>query len=179
VESTIPASILSNSQKTEGLRSRSTSNQWERVQSIVMDNQKLSSQSSSQPRLINTGEWRLPFCCSWGRTVVHHGQSIGQHIAEANAKALKRAASKSGQLVNSVVQDATYAVITFTSRQSAIAARQCLTDGSGLDMWREVEDIPIPPLADAAPFNGWSGRGLCRPVTLTLSDNQKMIRRNM
>jgi hypothetical protein len=64
-------------------------------------------------------------------------------------------------------------------RQSAIAARQCLTDGSGLDRWREVEDIPIPPLADAAPFNGWSGRGLCRPVTLTLSDNQKMIRRNM
>ena len=82
-------------------------------------------------------------------------------------------------MVKSVVDNSTYAVVTFTSRQAAIAARQCQADGSGSDRWIEVEDIPIPPLADAAPFNCWTGRGICRPVTFTIKDDQKMLRKCM
>lgn len=40
----------------------------------------------------------------------------------------------------------TYAVVTFTSRQAAIAARQSLADGGGVNTWKQVDDIPISPL---------------------------------
>lgn len=52
-----------------------------------------------------------------------------------------------GKRVGNVVGQHTYAVVTFTSRQAAIAARQCMVDGSGLGRWEEVEDLPVPPLA--------------------------------
>ncbi len=41
----------------------------------------------------------------------------------------------------SVLEHPTYAVITFTSRQAAVAARQCLVDGSGIDRWVEIEEV--------------------------------------
>ena len=59
----------------------------------------------------------------------------------------------------------TYAVVTFTSRQAAIAARQSLADGGATNTWKQVDDIPIPPLADAPPRNLLFFRGCCRPVT--------------
>lgn len=45
-----------------------------------------------------------------------------------------------------------YAVVTFTSRHAAIIARQCLADGGPTNSWRQVDDIPIHPLADAPPM---------------------------
>lgn len=48
---------------------------------------------------------------------------------------------KKGNIVSSVVDYHTYAVVTFTSRQAAIAARQCMADGSGLGRWEELEEV--------------------------------------
>lgn len=78
-----------------------------------------------------------------------------------------------------ITRHESYAVVTFTSRQAAIAARQCLSDGSGLDGWREVDRIPIPPLADAVPWNIFDCRGCCRPVTLTLPSQERRWRFKM
>jgi hypothetical protein len=71
----------------------------------------------------------------------------------------------------------TYAVVTFTSRQAAIAARQSLADGGATNTWKQVDDIPIPPLADAPPRNLLFFRGCCRPVTLTINYKEKKLRR--
>jgi hypothetical protein len=64
-----------------------------------------------------------------------------------------------------------YAVLTFTSRQAAAAARQSLSS-SGIDL----NDIPIPPLADASAFRLFPFRFFCRPVTVTINPIQKAFR---
>ena len=46
-----------------------------------------------------------------------------------------------------------YAAVTFSSRHSAIVARQCLADGKATNNWEPVDDIPIYPLADAPPLS--------------------------
>jgi hypothetical protein len=48
--------------------------------------------------------------------------------------------------VISILDHPSYAVVTFTSRQAAIAARQCLADGKGVDRWMNVDGIPVTPL---------------------------------
>ena len=70
-----------------------------------------------------------------------------------------------------------YAVITFSSRKAAIAARQCLADGGANNSWQQIDEIPIPPLADAPPRNLFFFRGCCRPVTLTINYQEKKCRR--
>lgn len=45
-----------------------------------------------------------------------------------------------------------YAVVTFTTRKSAVIARQCLSDGAARNHWKQADDIPIYPLADAPPY---------------------------
>lgn len=83
-----------------------------------------------------------------------------------------------GRAVVTALSHPSYAVITFTSRQAAIAARQCLADGGGVNnSWQQIDDIPIPPLADAPPRMPFFGRACCRPVTLTLNYKEKKCRR--
>jgi hypothetical protein len=72
--------------------------------------------------------------------------------------------------------ESTFAVVTFTSRQAAVAARYCLADSRGADRWNTVSEIPSPPLADAPVCNLSNLVGLCRPVTITINDRQKMLR---
>jgi len=72
-----------------------------------------------------------------------------------------------------IAGESTFAVITFTSRQAAVAARHCLTDSRGADRWNTVSAIPSPPLADA-PIASF--KGFFRPVTISINDRQKMIR---
>lgn len=68
-----------------------------------------------------------------------------------------------------------YAVVTFTNRYAAIIARQCLADGSsGSNGWKQVDDIPNYPLADAPPF---SPLVFSRPITLNISYFAKKVRR--
>jgi hypothetical protein len=58
-----------------------------------------------------------------------------------------------------------------------IIARHCLADGRGVSRWTPVEDIPVPPLADAASFDFKTCRGCCRPVTLTVNPQQQFLRK--
>jgi hypothetical protein len=69
-----------------------------------------------------------------------------------------------------------YAVVTFTSRQAALAARHCLTDGRGQNQWMTYESLPVPPLADTAPCDIITCRNCCRPVTVTLGKNHVLVR---
>lgn len=77
-----------------------------------------------------------------------------------------------------VTREHTYAVITFTSRQAAAAARQCLIADSNHNEVSHLtlHDIPIPPLADAAPCVLLPCRFFCRPVTVAMNDVQKNAR---
>ena len=69
----------------------------------------------------------------------------------------------------------TYAVITFTSRQSAIIARQCLADGGGgRNIWKPVDGIPNYPLADS-PSLMFYPRGCMRPVTPTIRVSKGVV----
>jgi hypothetical protein len=104
-----------------------------------------------------------------GRWYVPSFQSYFQRGGRAAKRTIRQAAKRT-------VKRATYAVVTFTSRQAAIAARQCLADGVGRDCWTEVEDIPVPPLADGPSWNILFGRGICKPVTITLNENEKKCR---
>lgn len=42
-----------------------------------------------------------------------------------------------------------YAVVTFTTRHAAVIARQCLADGAAQNHWKNVDNMPFYPLADA------------------------------
>lgn len=64
-----------------------------------------------------------------------------------------------------------YVVVTFTSRRAAAAARQSLSS-SGV----ELNDIPVPPLADAGALRLLPFRFFCRPVTVTVNAIQKGVR---
>mmetsp|Transcript_7890 Transcript_7890/g.23229 ORF Transcript_7890/g.23229 Transcript_7890/m.23229 type:complete len:535 (+) Transcript_7890:737-2341(+) len=74
-----------------------------------------------------------------------------------------------------------YAVVTFSSRQAAIEARQFLSDHdankNNTNLWQQIDEIPIPPLADAPPRKPCFCRGCCRPVTLTINYKEKTCRR--
>jgi Late exocytosis, associated with Golgi transport len=71
-----------------------------------------------------------------------------------------------------LLSENSYAILTFTSRQAAAAARQYLSSRCELSM----HDIPIPPLADAAPCTLMPFRFVCRPVTVTAKDWHKNVR---
>ena len=64
-------------------------------------------------------------------------------------------------------EEHTFVVITFTSRHAAAAARSVTKD---------LQDIPIPPLADAASCKLLPFRYFCRPVTVTVNNLQKACR---
>jgi hypothetical protein len=176
LESLDETNIVAESASMRKRSSTSCESEWQLANSIAQNNRRstLKPRNASRMRHIASGRWHLPHSYSWKNLLLRKGRAVVQ----SNARVLKHAASKSGEIVNSVVQQSAYAVVTFTSRQAAIAARQCLADGSGLDRWVEIEDIPIPPLADAPPWNLLACRGVCRPVTMTINDNQKRCRNN-
>ena len=71
------------------------------------------------------------------------------------------AVPKLKKVVN-ILAHPTFAVVTLTSRQAAVAARQCLADGGGLDRWIEIEELPVAPLADAPPCDIMDCRSCCK-----------------
>lgn len=83
------------------------------------------------------------------------------------------------KVAGTLARESTYAVVTFMSRQAAVAARQCLADGRGRNRWVTAKALPVPPLADAAPFNLFFCRGCCRPVSLSIHQRQKVLRKYM
>ncbi|KAG7373736.1 protein of unknown function DUF221-domain containing protein [Nitzschia inconspicua] len=54
---------------------------------------------------------------------------------------------------------------------------QSLADGGAINTWKQIDDIPVAPLADAPPRNIFFFRGCCRPVTITINYKEKKILR--
>ncbi len=88
-------------------------------------------------------------------------------------KSLKFPFKKTMKTVEEIQSMSTFAIVTFTSRQAAVAARHCLADGTGSGAWVPVKDIPVPPLADSAVCDF---KSCGKPVTLTLNPNRQLFR---
>lgn len=135
---------------------------WARVQQIVNDDEVAKGVQKKEKRTTADGVWvYVPI-----KMVI---KEIVNRILEWT--------KKTKDAVDELRAESTFAVVTFTSRQAAIAARHCLADGRGVNRWTPIEQIPIPPLADAAAFDLKTCRGCCRPVTLTVNSNQQFIRK--
>ena len=80
-------------------------------------------------------------------------------------------------VVNKLARENTVAIVTFTSRQAAVAARHSLADGRGVQRWVADSRLPVPPLADAASCDLKTCRGCCRPVTNSINKRQKIVRK--
>lgn len=161
----IQSDVSDTNRNLEGIAGeKKTSDLWREAEKLVgSERYKVKLGNQVLKRKLNTGSWYNPFAR------IHSLKNITfRSIAESCIPSAFLARTKSES----------YAVVTFTSRQAAIAARQCLSDGSGLDGWREVDKIPVPPLADSVPFGlcKCDCRGCCRPVTVTLQPGEKRWR---
>lgn len=142
---------------------KSSSDLWEQAEKLVGAEQYMVKLGGHLlKRKMNTGSWFNPF-----------GKS--RFVKDFTTRRVVENVIPTGFL-SKLNKSESYAVVTFTSRQAAIAARQCLSDGSGLDGWREIDKIPIPPLADSVPWNIFDCRGCCRPVTVTLPQHARRFR---
>jgi hypothetical protein len=137
-----------------------TSDLWEDAEALIGAEQYMFKLGGKVlKRKMNSGSWSNPF----GKSKSFNDMNVMENVIPSG-------------FFSKLTKSESYAVVTFTSRQAAIAARQCLSDGSGLDGWREVDKIPIPPLADSVPWNICDCRGCCRPVTVTLPDQERRFR---
>jgi hypothetical protein len=157
-------------------RQSSSANLWQHVEAIVNDAgneaSRLRSRSleveTSERSSVETGEWHVPTV----RTLRHQSSRI---FAQVRDWALRR----STVAVDSIARESTVAVVTFTSRQAAVAARACVADGRGQERWQTLREIPVPPLADAAACDVMACRNCCRPVTVSINNRQKSARKYM
>ncbi|KAL7557538.1 hypothetical protein ACA910_019251 [Epithemia clementina (nom. ined.)] len=149
---------------------------WEKVQSIVASTRKAMYFSRLSRRMLNSqnarsilpthheaisGIWRWPS---------FHDLLIS---AQSRAKAATQYITKQTEVMD-LSRESSYAVVTFTSRQAALAARHCLADArGGTERWKTDEELPIPPLADAAAWDLCVCRNCCRPVAITIDSRQK------
>ena len=118
-----------------------------------------------QETMLSTGSWQLSSITD-----------IFTMLYTGVRKLLRWTSEKSNAAVDLVVSQGTYAVVTFTSRQAAVAARQVLADGRGSHRFNQIAALPIPPLADAAPGDVFAFHSCCRPVTMSINDTQKKSR---
>lgn len=137
---------------------------WAQVETIITEaNENIDMQNQPIP----DGQWKLPNIRKLF-SIKETGKEIG-----------KWAQQQSMDAVDNLARESTYAVVTFTSRQAAVAARSCLADGRGAGRWQTLKEIPIPPLSDAAPADLVTFRNCCRPVTLSINERQKNVRNYM
>lgn len=173
-------------------RSISSDRQWEIAGEIADENRHHDAPRrggrKAKPQRIPSGRWHIfdgrDRSSFWNRlrgaSPATTTPEPGPDAEESPFLGLNRRSKREGSnVIGNVVDYHAYAVVTFTSRQAAIAARQCTADGSGLGRWEEVEVLPIPPLADSPPWDIFLCRACCRPVTLTINDSQKRCRKNM
>ena len=140
---------------------------WNQVEQIIKSDEVLQqgihNSSTYQPRKPSTGVWKMP------------SYQIAWNITKESSNATARwMTNKTKKVVDELARESTFAVVTFTNRQAAVAARHCLADGRGADRWITVEETPVPPLADAAACDFITCRGCCRPVTLTITRKQQV-----
>jgi len=107
----------------------------------------------------------------WQRPQLHHIEQIVERVFGVGRGAAVKTKDVAGEALKDLIAESTYAVATFTSRQAAIAARQCLLDGRGKDQWIPVQNLPIPPLADGPTMS------CCNLVSLTIPAQQKRYRK--
>jgi hypothetical protein len=128
---------------------------WQKVNEAVQDNQ------GTKETRISSGVWKMP--------------SISDFLLKIWKK-IRFPFKRTIDAVDEINSITSFAIVTFTSRQAAVAARHCLSDGRGMGRWTAVQDIPVPPLADAAICDICDCRGCCKPVTLTIHPKQQLIR---
>jgi hypothetical protein len=106
------------------------SNKWQKAQEIASD---MYGEGTTEQTKSSRGPCKACFkagnLSKWHVPILDRGMFSGTDIGVP----LKHAGS--------ILEHPTYAVITFTSRQAAVAARQCLVDGSGVDRWVEIEEV--------------------------------------
>lgn len=150
-----------------------TDSHWSLVQSIV-ENVSLTDRSNKnkgkkKKRQIASGAWVLPSFRSLMR-------KTRKTATSSATKVVKTVTDKAYDALD-IQRESSYAIVTFTSRQAAVAARHCLADGRGTDRWISSPELPIPPLADAASGDILACRNCCKPVTLSIDDRQKDYRK--
>lgn len=139
---------------------------WRDVNDIIRTASFSKGLKKADHSLANTGVWHFyPIC------------KTGSFISRICKLCRAPKASINTYVGRDFHYNSSYAIVTFTSRQAAVAARQCLTDGRGLRSWEAMKSIPVPPLAEAASCDLKTCRGCCQPVTLTISAGQKRIRK--
>jgi len=143
---------------------RNKSDQWAQAEEIT----------KSDARTLTTGVWHMP---DVKKLPDQYATSFKSWVRQSITDLRASISQKTRGVVNDMSSDATFAVVTFTSRQAAVAARQCLADGRGLGKWEPVQNIPVPPLADAAVCDFKTCRGCCRPVSLTAPREQQFVRK--
>ena len=164
LEGVLPFSIEPGEGARRRVASSTQSDQWSLVESMVNESLNKAGSLRSVQRTLSTGAWHMP------------SSLVIKKIFNEWRKVF---ANTTDRVVDTLARESSYAVVTFTSRQAAVAARHCLADGRGVGRWIAADNIPVPPLADAAPFSICPCRGCCRPVTLNIDDRQKTIRRYM
>jgi hypothetical protein len=141
---------------------------WEIVEMVATESDANSGrrgQLEGREHRVSDGIWKFPTPkLVWG------------NFYTKTCSMLSWTVSTSEQATDLKARDSSFAVVTFTSRQAAIAARRCLADGRGAGRWRTIDEVPVPPLADASAFNILDCRGCNRPVTVTLNEHQKTWR---
>ena len=119
---------------------------WDTVQTIASETKNLKGNVKRNYN-VSTGKWVCPTVGSVVQEVKNWVMSVLMWTTDTDEAA------------DFLARDSTFAVVTFTSRQSAIAARQCLADARGASSFNTLKAMPVPPLADAAgklfPFNGF------------------------
>jgi hypothetical protein len=146
---------------------------WEQVEALVKEGSQTNSRLSNSTRSseknrghghVPSGKWEWPSINSLlGHTKMH----------------VKSARKDTVAAVDLMARDSTFAIVTFTSRQAAVAARNCMADGRGADRWVTLDHLPIPPLADAAAWDLLACRNCCRPLALGVNERQKNCRHYM
>jgi len=143
---------------------RNKPDQWAQAEEIT----------KSDARVLTTGVWQMP---DVKKLPDQYATNVKSWVRKSVTNLKDSVCQRTMGVVSDMSSDATFAVVTFTSRQAAVAARQCLADGRGLGKWEPVQNIPVPPLADAAVCDFKTCRGCCRPVSLTANPKQQLVRK--
>jgi hypothetical protein len=157
---------------TDADRARKESDvEWGLVESIVKEGTTDVKERVGLKAIVWDGQWVSPRLTSlaWIKKMLH------KKVKEVKGWAM----FQSVEAIDTLARHSTYAVVTFTSRQAAVAARNCLADGRGAGRWSTLSGMPIPPLADASTCDICACRNCCRPVTMSINDRQKTVRKFM
>ncbi len=115
-----------------------SSNQWDQVNSIlrIEENEGEKENIGQNARTLDTGVWEMP---SFKSTMASFKSSIISSLMTIG----RWTKVKADPITSKLAKDSTYAVVTFSSRQAAVAARHCLADGRGVQRWLSVESVPV------------------------------------